>query len=105
MEEQSIKSQQKETFGKRADWNMALYDFERWSKMLLEISVYSSEVRRDEYYNVKRLFGLQCALIDEWYEMIDAWQPDMKEEFDITIKEINKILKEMAIKRMSKLSM
>lgn len=84
----------REKLGTKADWNMTLYDFERWSKVLEEMLKISILVLDRKYEHCDRLFSLEQAMYMEWHGVMTSmgvakkWDERIKEGIELSKKKV-----------------
>lgn len=83
-----VQSQMREHFGRRADWNLTLYEFERWAKLLEAASKFAVYIRSGYRSFNKQLYAIECQLVDEWHRIIDGFDSVKAKEFDKKLKKI-----------------
>ncbi len=77
----------KRALGEKADWNLTLHEFERWSKMLMEGSFYAVQVRLGKKEYCKQLFAICNELADQWFSLVEKNSPKNADKLERMIKE------------------
>lgn len=96
MPEENAASKMRESFGKRADWNMTTIDFERWGRYFESMAQYAFMVRtQPNFDSIMKLFTIESILFMEWRGNIKDLQPDKFKSFDDMISKINAQLTQM----------
>jgi hypothetical protein len=94
-EKQDTRSQMRETLGKKADWNMALYSFERWSKLLEQMTKEFYIFKSHNYENYDDLYAIMSTLIYELNGVME--ELNIKDltyrDFDVRLTNLNNQIK------------
>lgn len=72
----------RQAMGKRADWNMILFDFQRYSELIGEGAKLAVMVRRGNFEFCKDLYAIEAELIDEWHGVMLNVRSDLAGKFE-----------------------
>jgi hypothetical protein len=86
----------RETFGRKADWNMAIPEFDRWAKILKYGAEASIEMRIGNREACRKLFAAEAELIAEWTGMMNK---KTREKFRTKIDTAGKMIQSIAERR------
>lgn len=86
----------KEMYGKKADWNMAVYEFDRFSDILKSGAMLAIEVRSGNLTAFNRFYAIECELVSEWNGYMNSVQ---RTKFTTLKSQIDKFMKAVTIDR------
>ena len=78
----------KEVLGARADWNMVLFDFQRYSQIIEQATILSIQIRSRKYENIDSFYALLSELYAQWHGMMDM---KTRNHFTELFNEINDV--------------
>lgn len=89
---EEAKAQMRDILGKRADWNLTIYDFTRYSELLKQGAYYAVQIRFGNYEACKNLYAIEAELIAEWHGIMKQMNKTLTKEFEDKIENLGKNL-------------
>lgn len=75
----------KDNIGKKADWNLALFHFERWGRMFEIGSSLAIGIRSGNLQDIENFFAVESEFIDEWWGMMSREEKKKFGDYQQTI--------------------
>lgn len=96
---EDVKANMRNSLGRKADWNMALYDFERWAELMKAGASLAVDVRSGNLVSYTRFYAIECEMIDEWHGMMSD---KVRDEFGDYQKKIDAMMRTTSTDRRGK---